>query len=667
MKTDKTTQTLINQVVDFYRQYLSCSPEQLDLLALWTLHTHMFLAAPFSPSLNIHSREKQSGKTVCLQLLRLLCDDPWMHTAVAPSLLLRQLTNAEPNHFIGTLLLDDCHATLGSSRMNVKLQGLLTASFQQHGCYTVELKEGDSRVFDDIHVFFPTAFAGHGRLHSSLAERSISIALESKEPVLRCQPKACPEASAEGEPGSSFKPFRFYEAQKSARPLSEALREWGAANDEFFSSIAPYKDDQFPSEFTFRQRDCAEPLLHIADFIGGEWPQRARTALVNAFALAAFEDFYSSKQVLSDLRDAFAAKDNPEWISTADLIEFLHAMDNRQWDQWNKAKPMKPQDLASLLKPFGIHPENHRTSPKTVLKGYDLETLQPSWNRHLNPTKPSSPKPDAKVWPDPVRYQPKEPVLRYQPKEAGSHKPEAVVAAKSQNSPIATQKLPHSSEPRRSTVAANLPNCSKGLPDETLTMANQQLTRSTVAAKSQNSSIATQKLPPSSELPSRSTVAANLPSCSKGLPDEKLAMANQQLTRSAVAADLQNQQTATNPQVEPAVQNPSKGFLNQEQTMRTSNAVAANLQNSKSTFALQPPMPTRLLPGSAVAATLQNRPIWPNAVLRYQPKEPSTQKLEGVPNRPAASNGPWATPTSGKRTLSEKIAALLDRSGRFTT
>src|SRR5438552_19050161 len=103
----------------------------------------------------------------------------------------------------------------------------------------------------------------------------------------------------------------------------------------------------------------SEPLLHIADLIGGEWPQRARQALVNVFALAAFEDFYSSRQILSDLRDAFAAKGNPGWISTADLVAFLHTLDDRAWDEWNKGKPMKPKDLARLLEPFANHSNHH--------------------------------------------------------------------------------------------------------------------------------------------------------------------------------------------------------------------------------------------------------------------------------------------------------------------
>jgi hypothetical protein len=161
---------------------------------------------------------------------------------------------------------------------------------------------------------------------------------------------------------------------------------WGDDTDKLFSEMAPYKEDQFPPELSFRQRDCAEPILQIADFIGGDWPQRARQALVNAFALAAFEDFYHSRQILSDLREAFAEKSNPQWISTADLLAHLHTMDDRPWDTWSKDKPMHPKALAGLLEPFGIRPRNQRTSPKTVIKGYYLEDFQKSWTRHLHQT-----------------------------------------------------------------------------------------------------------------------------------------------------------------------------------------------------------------------------------------------------------------------------------------
>ncbi len=424
---------LINQVANFYKQYLDCSPDQLDLLALWTMHTHIIPAAPFSPALNICSRQKHSGKTLCLQLLSLLCDGAWMHTAAAPSLLLHQLTDGD-EPFGGTLLLDDCDATFGKSRMNIKLQGLFNARFQQDARFTVRVKDGGEYIFDHSLVFFPAAFAGNGRLHPCLAERSIQIALEPKKPGSPCQP------------------FRFYAVQNSARSLWQSLSDWGDANHERFGKIAPYKEDQFPPELSWRARDCAEPLLHVADFIGGDWPLRARQALANAFALAAFEDFYSSKLVLSDIRDAFAEKGNPEWISSADLLEYLHTMDNRPWDEWTKGKPMHPKSLSHLLEPFGIHPRNHRTGPKTIPKGYYRQDLEPLWSRHL-----------------PVLYT--DPALRCQSKDASSCgegivSPAAIsVAANLQDStPVDLGLAASSQKLAANSVSANLQNSTPGSP-----------------------------------------------------------------------------------------------------------------------------------------------------------------------------------------------------------
>ncbi len=449
------TRDLINQIVDLYKKYLDCSPEQLDLLALWTMHTHVIPAAPFSPALNICSRQKHSGKTVCLQLLGLLCDGTSMHTAAAPSLLIHQLTDGD-EPFGGTLLLDDCDATFGKTRMNIKLQGLFTARFQHDARFAVRVKDNGEYVFDDRHVFFPAAFAGNGRLHPCLAERSIQIALEPKKPGSPCQP------------------FRFYAAQNSARSLWHSLSDWGNANHERFEKIAPYKEDQFPPELSWRNRDCAEPLLHVADFIGGDWPRRARQALVNAFALAAFEDFYSSKLVLSDIRDAFAEKGNPEWISSTDLLEYLHTMDDRLWDEWTKGKPMHPKSLSHLLEPFGIHPRNHRTGPKTIPKGYYRQDLEPLWAKHL-PTLTCRAEPALKSVPKSIadtansvaanlqNSAPRQPKLAASSQQPGAN----LVAANLQNStPCDSKPAASSQKPVVAVVpvAANLQNSTPGNP-----------------------------------------------------------------------------------------------------------------------------------------------------------------------------------------------------------
>jgi putative DNA primase/helicase len=360
--TDPDPQTLIAQVISYYARYLSASPEHLDLLALWTLHTHCFQGASFSPALHITSRHKQSGKTLCLHLLNDLCRDPWLHTSPSPALVTRQTQGRTPgDSFDGTLLLDDC-------RIGTRLSGVLTASFCWEGTQIVLGKDYRGNPdFDRRKTFFPKAIVTRDRLPESLKETSIPLALE---------PKA---------PGSPCRRYKYSdEASELCQSLQQTLGRWGLENFDRVSQMASsYEESQFPPEFSSRQQDCAEPLLQVAELIGGEWPQRARNALINIFALSAFGDFFSSRQILSDLRDAFTAKNNPEWISTADLLEFLHAMDDRAWDDWNKGKPMNPKDLAALLKPFGLGPANHRTESGKVIKGYKLQHLEPSWARHL--------------------------------------------------------------------------------------------------------------------------------------------------------------------------------------------------------------------------------------------------------------------------------------------
>ncbi len=525
------TRDLINQVANFYKQYLDCSPEQLDLLALWTMHTHIIPAAPFSPALNICSRQKHSGKTLCLQLLGLLCDGAWMHTAAAPSLLIHQLTDGD-EPFGGTLLLDDCEATFGKSRMNIKLQGLFTARFQQDARFAVRVKDGGEYIFDHSLVFFPAAFAGNGRLHPSLAERSIQIALEPKKP------------------GSSCQPFRFYAVQNSARSLWQSLSDWGDANHERFGKIAPYKEDQFPPELSWRARDCAEPLLHVADFIGGDWPNRARQALVNAFALAAFEDFYSSKLVLSDIRDAFAEKGNPEWISSIDLLEYLHTMDNRPWDEWTKGKPMHPKSLSHLLGPFGIRPRNHRTGPKTIPKGYYRGDLEPVWQRHLSETTCGT-----------AAACGENPAPRHEPK--GIARSASSVAANFQNSAPGQPKLAASSQQLGATsVAANLQNLTSSSPKPTAS--NQKpVAAIPVAANLQKSGLTNSN--PEPVLPKQ---IGNFPIVANGqnsIPDQPQPAASSQKPVAAVpvAANLQNS-TSGGSQLDPALKCGPKEASSQE-------------------------------------------------------------------------------------------------------
>src|SRR5215470_17795917 len=66
----------LDDVLTFLARYLYCTDHQRTLIALWILHAHCFSAAEVTPYLSIQSAMEQSGKTLSLQLLSLLCPNP---------------------------------------------------------------------------------------------------------------------------------------------------------------------------------------------------------------------------------------------------------------------------------------------------------------------------------------------------------------------------------------------------------------------------------------------------------------------------------------------------------------------------------------------------------------------------------------------------------------
>src|SRR5215510_9731629 len=68
---------MLNSLVGFLRNYLVAEEYQLNILALWIVHTRCFNLFSTTAYLDIRSPEAECGKSRCLELLRLLCDEPW--------------------------------------------------------------------------------------------------------------------------------------------------------------------------------------------------------------------------------------------------------------------------------------------------------------------------------------------------------------------------------------------------------------------------------------------------------------------------------------------------------------------------------------------------------------------------------------------------------------
>src|SRR5215468_6120765 len=86
---------MLDVVAALLRQYIFCNDHQINILALWIVHTWCFDAFASTPYLDIRSPEPQCGKTLCLQLLHALSSGAWLTSGPAPVILTKQLIATE--------------------------------------------------------------------------------------------------------------------------------------------------------------------------------------------------------------------------------------------------------------------------------------------------------------------------------------------------------------------------------------------------------------------------------------------------------------------------------------------------------------------------------------------------------------------------------------------
>jgi len=357
---------MLASIASFLRKYLVCDDQQLTILALWVVQTWCFDAFPSTAYLDVRSPESQSGKSLLLDLLQLLCAEPERINGGSPKTLFGKL-GAPPND-IGkpagsaakekeevppsTILLDDCQHTFGPSERQ-PLLAPFNSGTRRRCVYTI----GD----DEFSFFYPKAFAGSIPLPRSLAARCIPILLRRKKP------------------SDAVTRFEYRVASEEAGKITRQIKQWADDNLKFFETTGQNAPDKLPPYLTAREQDCAEPLLHIANRIGGSWPEKARAAIL---VLLQVSDASIAIELLSDVRLVFAFKQNPEYLTTADLKLILIGLEFRPWGGWTQGFNNR---LAGLLHPFGIKSRNLKIAEDKVLKGYLFKDFQDAWERYLPP------------------------------------------------------------------------------------------------------------------------------------------------------------------------------------------------------------------------------------------------------------------------------------------
>lgn len=328
-------------------------PKHADIvLALWVLHTWVFECFDITPYLAITSPTRRCGKTLLMTILYWVCCRAKKNDNMSKAAIYRSVEAERP-----TLILDEVSWVLDQKD---ERQGILCGGFERLGFVEICEGEGANITTKRYSTFCPKAFGLIGKLTATLMDRSIEIPMQRKlaEKVER---------------------LRRRDNDQHAALRGKCLR-WANDNRKALAEITP----SLPDRLNDRASDIWEPLLTIAECVGGDWP---KLAVEGAIALSGGEPASEERSVelLADIKAAFEATGRDE-VTTKALVAALCADEERPWATYNKGKPISDRQVAKLLKRFPIFSEDVYPPGEKHAKGYKRGRFVDAFERYLAPS-----------------------------------------------------------------------------------------------------------------------------------------------------------------------------------------------------------------------------------------------------------------------------------------
>ena len=154
-----------------------------------------------------------------------------------------------------TLLYDEIDTVFGpKARENEELRGLLNAGYRKGAVAGRCVVRGNSVETEEIQAYAAVAIAGLGCLPDTILSRSVIVRMRRRHA------------------GEQVEPYRRRVHEPQGTVIKNKLATWARS--------ATVRWPTLPDEIQDRDADVWEPLIAIADAVGGQWPSKARVAAV---------------------------------------------------------------------------------------------------------------------------------------------------------------------------------------------------------------------------------------------------------------------------------------------------------------------------------------------------------------------------------------------------
>ena len=292
-------------------------------------------------------------------MLEYVVCDGWMAASTTTAALIRKIDAERP-----TLLLDEVDAMMkGDTERAEAVRGILNAGYRRSCKATTCVGQGAAISTKDWHLFGAKALTGLGGLHDTLASRCIPISLKRRKA------------------DETVEKHREREQEAPARALNTQVAAWVVDHFDELVGARP----ALPDDLSDRAADIWEPLLAIADVVGGSWPSRGRATARHLASGGNGDDDSKGVELLRDIRTVFSDR---ERIWTSELIAGLLALDEAPWRDLFGGKQLDVAGLGRRLKNYKIKSKDIRIG-EPVKKGFEREQFVDAWARYLVPAEPS--------------------------------------------------------------------------------------------------------------------------------------------------------------------------------------------------------------------------------------------------------------------------------------
>jgi hypothetical protein len=355
---------LLDAIADWLRRFIVVTnPDDIYILTLWVVHTHLVDVLFTTPRLQIDSVVPNSGKTTVLDHLQRLCQSPVQAASLLSSALVpRMLENR-----MRTLLLDEVDKTMHPDRPGVAdIWAMVNSGYRQGATRPVLVQRGRDWVEQEMPTFAPVAIAGNSpRIPDDTTTRIIRILLM---PDL--------EGHAEESEWEVIEPH--------AKALQTQIAAWAEGVREHVKGMPV----ELPAGCVTRSKEKWKPLKRVAVAAGGQWSEIADRLIIDNLAEEKAEreaDLKTEPPAMILLRDLYAVWPTdrylpPEnFVPTSELIPLLIAKNSYWSERGPYGKALTWQRFGRLLsqaaKITSTRPSHDGPH------GYRRARLEPVWRR----------------------------------------------------------------------------------------------------------------------------------------------------------------------------------------------------------------------------------------------------------------------------------------------